>query len=87
MERFQLGLNFIPVNRTEIASQLHGQFEPVLIFSQIYIYPLQQTRAKMSSWPEIIQYITKGNIPLVWAFKTRLVDYLTCVILWLHIKY
>jgi hypothetical protein len=39
MESFQPGLNFSPVNRAEIASRLHGQFEPGLSFSQSYIYP------------------------------------------------
>jgi hypothetical protein len=37
MESFQPGLNFSPVNRAEIASRLHGQFEPGLSFSQSYI--------------------------------------------------
>ena len=32
MESFQPGLNFSPVNRAEIASRLHGQFEPGLIY-------------------------------------------------------
>jgi hypothetical protein len=58
MESFQPGLNFSPVNRAEIASRLHGQFEPGLSFSQSYIFiPCsKQTRAEMSSRAEIIRY-------------------------------
>jgi hypothetical protein len=58
MESYQPGLNFSPVNRAEIASRLHGQFESELSFSQSYIFiPCsKQTRAEMSSRAEIIRY-------------------------------
>ena len=79
MESFQPGLNFSPVNRAEIASRLHGQFEPGLSFRAIFIPCSKQTRAEMSSRAEIIQY-HEGQYCLFEHYsKRRLVDYLTCV--------
>ena len=67
MESFQPGLNFSPVNRAEIASRLHGQFEPGLSFSQSEQYlSLVVNKPGLKCHPGQKSYdITKGNIPLV----------------------
>jgi hypothetical protein len=81
--------SFSPVKRAEIASRLHEQFQPGL--SLVRAIYLSSTWAEMSARAEIIWVSRNRTISVLRRFfeaiRRWLVHHLTCVRLWLYVKY